>query len=1020
MKDPLSEERQNSGTALPAAARRSRALTLTTLGAASLSRGPRRSPETVVFGPGKPLALLAYLHCAPNRTASRDRLVDLLWSEGTLEARQHNLRQTVWYIRQRLGDKRITAQHGTVTFLADVTCDRSAFLAAVEGGNLERGVELYGGDFLPGGAGAGASGFEEWAGLERYRLRQLFTHAAEPVVRARLVAVRFDEAQQLARRVRDADPEDETGWRLWLETLLVGNDGTVAASEADVLEWQLAVRGREPAPATRALVRRVRRLAEQGNASPPGISTPRLVGREEQLGTLLGAWDAAARGRGCHADIVSAAGFGKTRLLKETQHRLAALGAPSVYVAASPAARDVPHLFASEIAGALAALPGSVGVSTATAATLVALNPSLSSRFPVAGDIAVGDEASRRRLLALIELMQVVSDEQAFTLLLDDFHWADRGSREIVQGLLERVHRFRALIVTAARPTTWARGVTSKSRVLHLPPLPLAAVRALVTDLGPLPRVPWAEALAVQLHSAAAGSPLILLDVLQGALDRGTLTLGSGGWTCENPSTLAAELETLRAGRVQPIESHPRSLLVVPFVAAPHGALDRLSDALSEDLIALLSGMSALRVISWPTARQLRATDRDLASLAAEVNARYVLHGSVRATDDGLHITAQLTDEIDGIPAWGESCRATLEDVQGVGERFARAVADALLLTLSSREDERIRRRVALHPRAHECYMRAREVLSSGLTVERLPRLLSLLRTALKVGGENALIYSTLGTAYSQYGMLTLENKGTLRRSEVCARKALALDPESADARFLTGLVRCRQGNIKQGVREMLTALAIDPHHTDALYWCSGWLGSLGKVETARPLAQRLLETDPLTATNLCIPGWIEWLGGRFEPALTWYRRWRDLEPGHPMALYIGAVALIWSQRFDEALELLERLDSVAPSSPLALYRPFLAHVFSGTKQDALAALTPELVAGAMCSEHTCWQMAAFHAMLDMPDEALEWLERAVKMGFINYPMLAEHDPFLKRLRGQVRFTRLLDGVKREWEALEF
>ena len=62
MKDPLSEGRQNSGTALPAAARRSRALTLTTLGAASLSGGLRRSPETVVFGPGKPLALLAYLH----------------------------------------------------------------------------------------------------------------------------------------------------------------------------------------------------------------------------------------------------------------------------------------------------------------------------------------------------------------------------------------------------------------------------------------------------------------------------------------------------------------------------------------------------------------------------------------------------------------------------------------------------------------------------------------------------------------------------------------------------------------------------------------------------------------------------------------------------------------------------------------------------------------------------------------------------------------------------------------------
>jgi tetratricopeptide (TPR) repeat protein len=218
----------------------------------------------------------------------------------------------------------------------------------------------------------------------------------------------------------------------------------------------------------------------------------------------------------------------------------------------------------------------------------------------------------------------------------------------------------------------------------------------------------------------------------------------------------------------------------------------------------------------------------------------------------------------------------------------------------------------------------------------------------------------------------------------------------------------------------MLRALAIDPHYTDALYWCSGSLGALGRIETARPLAQRLLETDPLTSTNLCIPGWIEWLGGRFEAALPWYARWQQREPGHPMALFVGAMALIWNQQFDGALELLERLTRVAPSTPLTLYGPFLSNVLRGDQSAALAAMSPQLAAAALCSEFTCWQMAAFHAMIGANEQAVGWLERATHRGFINYPMLAEYDPFLKRLRGELRFTRLLDDVKREWESLDF
>jgi non-specific serine/threonine protein kinase len=161
-------------------------------------------------------------------------------------------------------------------------------------------------------------------------------------------------------------------------------------------------------------------------------------------------------------------------------------------------------------------------------------------------------------------------------------------------------------------------------------------------------------------------------------------------------------------------------------------------------------------------------------------------------------------------------------------------------------------------------------------------------------------------------------------------------------------------------------------------------------------------------------------MGGQFEGALKWYRRWLQIEPKNPAAMHATAGALTWNQRFDEAAALFEEVATVAPGSPLSWYRGFVLPVLRGDRAGALAGVKPELAAAASSFEVSCWSMAAFHAIIDARDEALEWLERAVRRGFINYPLLAEYDPFLKRLRGEQRFTRLLEEVKRKWESLQF
>ncbi len=63
--------------------------------------------------------------------------------------------------------------------------------------------------------------------------------------------------------------------------------------------------------------------------------------------------------------------------------------------------------------------------------------------------------------------------------------------------------------------------------------------------------------------------------------------------------------------------------------------------------------------------------------------------------------------------------------------------------------------------------------------------------------------------------------------------------------------------------------------------------------------------------------------------------------------------------------------------------------------------------------------MAANYALIDHPLEALDWLENAVKRGFINYPFQNEYDPLLENIRGEERFKKLMERAKYEWENFE-
>lgn len=167
---------------------------LRTLGAVDLRNGDGAELRSVLVQP-KRTALLAYLAvAAPRGFHRRDSLLALFWPEQDTPHARSALRQALHGLRHTLGDDMLIARGDEEVGLerAQCRCDVWAFEQALDAGDLERAVCLYGGPFLEGFFLGGAPDFERWVEAERDRLSRRYAGALERL--AEVAETRGDHA----------------------------------------------------------------------------------------------------------------------------------------------------------------------------------------------------------------------------------------------------------------------------------------------------------------------------------------------------------------------------------------------------------------------------------------------------------------------------------------------------------------------------------------------------------------------------------------------------------------------------------------------------------------------------------------------------------------------------------------------------------------------------------------------------------------------------------------------------------
>jgi TolB-like protein/lipoprotein NlpI len=477
------------------------------------------------------------------------------------------------------------------------------------------------------------------------------------------------------------------------------------------------------------------------------------------------------------------------------------------------------------------------------------------------------------------------------------------------------------------------------------------------------------------------------------------------------PDSLNPFGETLSVSEMQP------SIVVLPFEnLSPDPENAFFTDGLTDELIAELSQIGGLRVISRTTSVKLKGSGKDVREISRELNIQYALEGSVRKAGDALRITAQLIDITRDTHLWADRYSGTVSDVFEFQERLARDIAQKLKVSLSPEEVRRIERRRIVDPVAYECYLRASQELTRN-TEEAVDTAIVLLKKALQIEGSNELFIATLGGAYTRYFMLGLRPEGSLlREAETCADRVFEMNPNSPEGYALRGAIFFYRGQKQAAVTQLKKALLLNPKSSDALYYLVGIAGLSGHMEASRSYYARLSAINPWSGCN---PGWVEVYSGRFEAALDGYRKEYEMDPQSPYGRWAYGSILAWAHHTNEACQILERLVMDAPNLTFGRFGALLLYSLQGKVDKALEAVTPDLIAAAKSDVQLSWMVGACYAMLGKAKDAIGWIEQAVERGFIHYPFLAEYYPFFANIRGEPRFKKLMERVKYEWEHFE-
>jgi TolB-like protein/lipoprotein NlpI len=467
-------------------------------------------------------------------------------------------------------------------------------------------------------------------------------------------------------------------------------------------------------------------------------------------------------------------------------------------------------------------------------------------------------------------------------------------------------------------------------------------------------------------------------------------------------------------------EGTEKSIAVLPFVNMSNDPdQEYFSDGLTQEIILQLSGVHDLLVTSRISAMTFKGTQKKLKDIAEDLNVKYILAGSVRKSNSGVVITAQLIDAHMEKPLWGEKFSGSLQDIFDIQEKVSRSIVEKLKINLTTGEDKLIARRPVENVKAYELYLRAKQQMLTFDSAAIAGAREQLLK-ALDIAGPNAALYASLGYAYWNFGNIGIDGEVNFGIANDYVQKAKALDPKCPEVQLVLGLlISAVKGDHKNAVKHFRQLLIYRPNDVDALTWTGAVSAVQGRKSLAEPTIERLILIDPMNSLSYVLRGFSDQYQGKLDEAVKDFEKAMEMDPKNALNRFSLITALIYHKP-QEAISLFNEHFEKKNND---LFTNLARGLVMAVKKDTVgvrALLSNSRVTGPAKKDFQYSQIvSSMCGLAGMDKECITWLEIAINRGFVNYPYLLKHDPAYVRLRQHEDFQKLLMTIKDDWESFD-
>lgn len=337
------------------------------------------------------------------------------------------------------------------------------------------------------------------------------------------------------------------------------------------------------------------------------------------------------------------------------------------------------------------------------------------------------------------------------------------------------------------------------------------------------------------------------------------------------------------------IISEKPSIAVLPFQnMGGDPEQDYFADGVTEDIITALSRFRELVVIARGSSFAFKGKGLTLRQIAGQLGVQYVLSGTMRKAGNRIRVSAELTHTESDVQVWSDRYDRALVDVFDLQDDISRTVAAVVEPAVRDAEIERARRKPPANLSAYDLYLRALPPLWAG-TGGDIVKAIELLRQSLRLDPARTpalaalawalVMASPLGAdaspetknealglarraveqdgtdAFAQavYGFTLFGPVGENDQGRLHAREAVRLNPSSAFAWGVLGMINSMAGDYENAIECLDRSLALSPYDTMLHLWMTGLTSAcfaLGRHEAGVDWARKSVQHSPGNGTG--------------------------------------------------------------------------------------------------------------------------------------------------------------------------